>query len=201
MSKLADGYTIRLAEQLDIPALIAADRAASEMFRSTGLIPDMAAIPESIPVDILAEAIDLKHMIVAADGAGPVGFALVQPIENTLYLDQISVDPTHGRKGLGTALLREVYQKAIDSEYASVTLSTFRNVKWNGPFYRRAGFKEIARRHMADWMLEIEAAQSETMDVSQRCFMQRSVRRPLLAKRKSGGEQMTNPASDGTPSS
>ncbi len=201
MSKLADGYTIRLAEQLDIPALIAADRAASEMFRSTGLIPDMAAIPESIPADILAEAIDLKHMIIVADEAGPVGFALIQPIENTLYLDQISVDPAHGRKGLGTALLRAVYQKAIDNECTSVTLSTFRDVKWNGPFYRRVGFKEIARRNMAEWMLEIEAAQSETMDVSQRCFMQRSVRRPLLAKRKSRGEQMTNSASDGTPSS
>ena len=197
MSKLADGYTIRLAGQLDIPALIAADRAASEMFRSTGLIPDMAAIPESIPVDILAEAIDLKHVIIVADEAGPVGFALVQTIENTLYLDQISVDPAHGRKRLGTALLRAVCQKAIDHECTSVTLSTFRDVKWNGPFYRRSGFKEIARRNMADWMLEIEERQAETLDVSKRCFMQRPVRRDFLSKRK----KMTNDTSDGTLSS
>ena len=201
MVKLPAGYSIRQATPLDIPALIAADRAASELFRPTGLIPDMATIPQSIPADILAEAIDSSMVVVAEDAAGPIGFALAQLKDKTLYLHQLSVDPTHGRKGLGNVLVQEVCALAEEHDCKLVTLSTFRDVPWNGPFYRRLGFKEIPRRNMAVWMLEIETAQAETLDVSKRCFMQKSIRRPLLSKRKSGGGQMTNPSSDGTPAS
>lgn len=70
------GYTIRFGQRLDIAALIAADRAASELFRHTGLIPDMAAIPESIPADVLSQAIEAGMLLIAADKSGPVGFAL-----------------------------------------------------------------------------------------------------------------------------
>lgn len=198
MAKLPEGYSIRLATDLDIPAIIAADRAASELFRPTGLIPDMATIPESIPANILAEAIDARMVLVATDPAGPVGFSLSQLKHKSLYLHQLSVDPSHGRKGLGQALMNEVCAAATENARKTVTLSTFRDVPWNGPYYRRLGFKEIARRQMTDWMLEIEVAQAETLDVTQRCFMQKTVRRPLLSNRKSDLKRMTKPSGNGT---
>ena len=200
MAKLPADYTLRFATPLDIPALIAADRAASELFRPTGLIPDMATIPESIPADIMTEAIEQGMVLAVADAAGAVGFAMARLQDKTLYLDQVSVDPAHGRKGLGKALVQELFVLADEHRCNVVALSTFREVAWNGPFYRRLGFKEVPRRQMSDWMLAIEAAQAETLDVSARCFMQKPVRRPLLSKRKSNLEQMTNPLDDGTPS-
>lgn len=175
-------YQIRFANRLDIPALIASDRAASELFRSTGLIPDMAAIPESIPAGVLAEAIEQGMIVCAAREDVAVGFALCQLQEKSLYLHQLSVDPAHGRKGLGRALVQHVFELAQEHKCNAVTLSTFRKLAWNGPFYAKLGFREIPRKKLAHWMLEIETDQAETLDISLRCFMTRPVKRSLLSR-------------------
>lgn len=177
MQKLVNGYEIRRGEQLDIPALISVDRAASELFRPTGLIPEMAAIPESVPADILAAAVANNMLLVADDKDGAVGFALCQPIDDFLYLDQLSVHPEHGRKGLGSALVKSVFGLAKDNKFSTIVLSTFRDIPWNGPFYRSLGFREIPRKKLTDWMLTIEENQAATLDVNQRCFMHYQVRR------------------------
>lgn len=101
-----------------------------------------------------------------------VGFALTSVRGASLYLDQISVDPAHGRKGLGAALMERVLKDAGRRGLKSVTLSTFRDLAWNGPFYRRLGFRELPRAQMQDWMREIEDIQKANgLDVSKRCFM------------------------------
>lgn len=182
MRALPPGYTVRFGQRLDIPALIAADRAASELFRPTGLIPDMAAIPESIPADVLSQAIEAGMLLIAADKAGPVGFALAQLRQKTLYLHQLSVDPAHGCIGLGTQLVLHVFALAEERNCTSVTLSTFRDIPWNAPFYSGLGFREIAPKKLTDWMRELEITQAQTLDVTKRCFMQRPVRRSLLAR-------------------
>lgn len=182
MVDLPADYNIEFAGQLDIPALIASDRAASELFRTTGLIPDMAAIPESVPAEIFSAAIDDGLVLAVKDHGTPVGFALCRIFGKSLYLDQISVDPDHGRQGLGAALMEYVMQLAAERDCQTVVLSTFRDVAWNGPFYRKLGFRELPRRKLAGWMLDIEAAQAETLDISKRCFMQRTVKRARLRR-------------------
>lgn len=200
MVALPVGYRIRFGVPLDIAALIRADRAASELFRSTGLIPGMASIPESIPAPVLADAIGQTMLPVVTDETGAIGFALTRVYRKTLYLDQISVDPVHGQRGLGRALMYHVFALAEEHRLTSVTLSTFRDIPWNGPFYRQLGFQELPRRKMTHWMLDIEAAQAETLDITQRCFMQRSVRRTLLRRGLRRNAMMTNIAQDGKPS-
>ncbi|MDP1554166.1 MAG: GNAT family N-acetyltransferase, partial [Hyphomonas sp.] len=85
----------------------------------------------------------------------------------------VSVHPEHGRRGLGAALIRRVFQDAADRGLKTVTLSTFRDLPWNAPFYRTLGFRELKRRQLTDWMLDIEARQAAVMDVTKRCFMVR----------------------------
>lgn len=177
MATVPQGYQLRLAKQGDIPALIAADRAASELFRPTGLVPNMGTVPESVPADTLSQSIDDGLVIVITDERGPVGFSLTQLRLPTLYLDQLSVDPAHGRKGLGRGLVIATFALAESRGAKDVTLSTFRDLPWNGPFYKKMGFREIPRAKLTDWMVEIEAIQAETLDVTKRCFMRRAVRR------------------------
>jgi GNAT superfamily N-acetyltransferase len=106
-----------------------------------------------------------------------VGFALCSDRGDDLYLDQLSVLPRHGRQGLGTRLVRRCLQEAEARSYRRVSLSTFRKVPWNGPFYRRLGFREIPVWALKDWQVEIRELQKQTMDVRLRCFMQRNVKR------------------------
>lgn len=166
-------YDIAGAAADEVERLIAIDRAASMLFASTGLL-SREALEDHVPGDVLADALLSDDLFVArnADGA-PIGFALVSPRGGTLYLDQISVHPDYGRKGVGAMLVTRVIDEARRRKVRRVTLSTFRDVPWNGPFYRKMGFRELKRSEMADWMLELETIQAEDLDVSQRCFMVR----------------------------
>ena len=81
---------------------------------------------------------------VALSGETPVGFALVEMLAEDLpHLQEIDVTPTHGRRGLGTALLHTVLDWVARAGHQQITLTTFRNVPWNMPFYSRLGFVEI----------------------------------------------------------
>ncbi len=174
MRRLPDGYSISGLAADEIPALIAVDLASGQLFAGAGLLPEDAG-NAFVPADVFAAAIPAGHLFAARGPKGnPVGFALTSVREGSLYLDQISVDPAHGRKGLGAALVRRVVKDAGHRKLKTVTLSTFRDVAWNGPFYRSLGFREVARQQMAGWMLEIEGLQAQRgLDVDKRCFMAR----------------------------
>ena len=178
MRSLDEGYAIRAANSGDIARLIAADIAASELFRPTGLIYEMPDVPDGVPADELRRAIK-EDMLLACEHEGvAIGFALLSVRGNgDFYLDQLSVDPAHGRKGVGSALVSACFQWAERHGYKEIYLSTFRDLEWNGPFYRSLGFRELPRRRLKDWMLEIEDTQRASMDVTKRCFMVRRVRR------------------------
>lgn len=171
--RLPEGYTITPAAPEDIADLVFADLAASQLFAGTGFLPD-DALSDHVPTETLEAALAPGHLIAVRHKGDAIGFALTSVRGDSLYLDQISVDPAHGRKGLGAALMAHVYRDAARRGLKSVTLSTFRDLPWNGPFYRAQGFRELPRRQMQPWMLEIEQAQAANgLDVSKRCFMVR----------------------------
>jgi len=184
MPALPDNYAISLATAADIPALIAADKAASELFVPTGLL-DAAALDDHVPANVFETEIPLKNVIaVRRSNKEAVGFALFRPLGDGLYLDQVSVSPEHGQKGLGRALVLKVITEAEKRRLPHVSLSTFRDLPWNGPFYASMGFKELTRDKLEPFMLEIEDAQRSVMDVTKRCFMRRKVRRSLFDRLK-----------------
>lgn len=180
MPDLPEGYSITLAELDDIPALISVDKAASALFEPTGLLTE-AALADHVPPELLETEIPLANVFVARNEHDwAVGFALIRPRGTGLYLDQISVHPDHGKKGIGRALVIRTLAEAEARKLPHVSLSTFRDLAWNGPFYASLGFKEVSADRLEPYMLEIEEAQKPFMDVSQRCFMRRKVRRSLF---------------------
>ena len=175
MQRTQSGYDIAPALPEDIARLIEVDLAAGQLFAPTGLLSDDALL-DHVPETVMVQAVEAGDLMKICDGDdAPAGFALVSHRGGTLYLDQISVHPDHGRRGLGGELVRHVLQVAKQRRLKQVTLSTFRDVPWNAPFYGKLGFREIPRKEMADWMLELEKIQAESLDVSQRCFMVRKI--------------------------
>jgi GNAT superfamily N-acetyltransferase len=72
-----------------------------------------------------------------------VGFAIVFDWGTTAHIDELDVLPAHGHQGVGTSLVRAVCNWARDSGYRKVSLSTFRNIPWNEPFYLKQGFRTV----------------------------------------------------------
>jgi N-acetylglutamate synthase-like GNAT family acetyltransferase len=72
-----------------------------------------------------------------------------------VHLAEIDVHPEHGRRGIGTQLVKAVCQWAVANGYRSVTLTTFREVPWNMPFYERLGFEEIPAAELTPGLIAI----------------------------------------------
>jgi N-acetylglutamate synthase-like GNAT family acetyltransferase len=64
---------------------------------------------------------------------------------DTAWLDQLSVLERWRRYGLGTALIERTAAEARRLGFATLYLSTYRDVPWNAPFYSRRGFVEVPR--------------------------------------------------------
>lgn len=159
-------YEIRLARREEIAHLPAVEIACGRLFAEIGMA-DVAA-HEPTALEIHAAALALGRLWVAARADVPVGFALVEEIDGCAHLEEIAVHPDHGRQGLGARLVEAVAAWAAQAGFPALTLSTFRDVAWNGPFYRHHGFRELrpdewtpglyeARRHEAEAGLDLEA--------------------------------------------
>ena len=170
---------IRPARGNEVGELQNIDLASATLFRGTGLIDfgPSGEPQEPIPEDRLRKGFGDGLVWAAVDDREElVGFALCSDRGEDLYLDQLSVLPRHGRRGLGSRLVRRVLAEAETRSHRRVSLSTFRKVPWNGPFYRKLGFRETPVWRLAPWQLEIRELQKLTMDVRLRCFMHRSVK-------------------------
>jgi GNAT superfamily N-acetyltransferase len=104
------------------------------MFAEVGIGP----FTQNEAQDHLAEAVTVLVV-----GDPPVGFASIEIVDGVAHLAQLAVHPSEGRRGLGTTLVTVVCQWAQAQGYEAVTLTTFLNVAWNAPFYRRMGFRVL----------------------------------------------------------
>jgi ribosomal protein S18 acetylase RimI-like enzyme len=125
---------IRVARPEEYSLLRAIEEAADTIFAGVGIGP----FQQSEEENHLAQA-----AVVLAVGEPAVGFASVEVIDGAAHLWQLSVHPRAGRRGLGQALVEAVCEWAEANRLPAVTLTTFRDVPWNGPFYARLGFREL----------------------------------------------------------
>lgn len=136
---LPDGYMVRPASVSDLGALAGIERRAGELFRSIGM-DDVADDDGPAMADLESARADGRLWVATFDGR-PVGYVLALVLgDATPHLEQISVEPGHGRKGLGAALVDQVAHWAVEFGAVRLTLSTFDEVPWNRPYYDSLGF-------------------------------------------------------------
>jgi len=93
-----------------------------------------------------------------------------------VYVEEMDVLPEHGRRWLGARLLAGVCAWAQEQGYSAVTPSTFRDVPWNGPFYRRHGFRDLEPAEWTPGLLAIRTQESQhNLAVDARAFMRREL--------------------------
>ena len=130
----AGGAEIRVAQADEYDRLRAIEDAGDQMFLEVGIGP----FTQTEQDDHLESA-----AVVLVSGTPAVGFACVDIVDGEAHLWQLSVDPKAGRQGHGSALVREVCHWAQREGYPAVTLTTYRDVAWNAPFYSGLGFEVV----------------------------------------------------------
>jgi GNAT superfamily N-acetyltransferase len=133
---MIDRVDVRRADSADLAELPAVEAAADELFVPLG-ITDLPApgTPEQ-----WAHA-----WRVLVTGRPVRGFAALELLDGAVHLEQLSVHPAHGRQGIGGALLAAVVEQARQHGADRVTLTTYADVPWNGPFYARHGWRPVDR--------------------------------------------------------
>ena len=165
-------YSITTARPQDLPQLPAIELAAARLL--AGHAPD-GILNETTSLDLFQKAQREEHLWVALVDDVPVGFAHVEIIEReAAHLEEIDVDPEHGRRGLGTKLILHVCGWAAANGYASVTLTTFRDVQWNMPFYARLGFEILLPTELSPALCAVVADETRRgLDPGRRVVMRR----------------------------
>lgn len=135
-----------------------------------------AALAEDEPTDAatLAARIASGGLLVAEEDGAVVAFVMFREVEGCGYIEQIDVLPSHERRGIGARLIEAVADLARERGWPALTLSTFKDVPFNAPYYRRLGFADVEALTPA--MLAIRAEhEARGLDESMRVFMRRAV--------------------------
>jgi GNAT superfamily N-acetyltransferase len=167
--------TIRLAETADIARMQWLEIDAGQRFLDVGL--DSIAGDEPYSEALLASHIaDGTVWVAIDDGGEAVGYAFASEVDGEGHLDQVSVARAAMGTGVGTALIEVVCDWASVRGFGAVTLTTFREVPFNGPYYERRGFAVLDEAAWGPQLAAIRAKERALgIDVAERVAM----RRPL----------------------
>jgi GNAT superfamily N-acetyltransferase len=169
---------IRSTRPSDLRVIQRIELAAGELFRDIGM-PDIADHP--VPaVEILTSYHRAGHAWVAVDGHDrPVAFILIKRVDDAAHIEQVSVHPAHAHRRVGRDLIEHVDGWAARRGLPALTLTTFREVPWNGPYYQRLGFVTLAS---SDQRPELAALMAEEamhgLDPAHRIAMIRPIDHP-----------------------
>ena len=170
-----EAVRIRPARPDEVGRLREIEDIAGTVFSGLGLIDE--ELDRSFPLEDLSRLISIGQAWAACTTDDiPVGMVLASVRDGDVYVEEMDVLPTHGRQGLGTRLLAFVCAWASSQGHAAVTLSTFRDLPWNGPFYRKRGFRELRPSEWTPGMRAIREREARHgLRVAARVFMRREV--------------------------
>lgn len=175
---MTTAYVVRQAGAEHVAKLAAVERAAATRFGDS--------LPESVlshvtPQDSLAAAQRTGLLWVALEPQGAaVGFAVASVNGRRAHLEELDVLPEYGRQGIGSALVEAVADHARRSGCSEVTLTTFRDVPWNAPFYAGIGFESIPEPELdADLARRLSDEAALGLERSRRIAMRKPLGSPL----------------------
>jgi GNAT superfamily N-acetyltransferase len=133
---------VRPARRDELEALRSLERDAARAFAAI----DMPEIADDEPLSI-AELETFRaqgRAWVAVDERDrPVAYLLSAVVDACVHVEQVTVAPSHARRGLGAALIEHLGAIALAEGRPALTLTAFRDVPWNAPYYERLGFTVV----------------------------------------------------------
>jgi GNAT superfamily N-acetyltransferase len=132
-------YRVRAGQPSDAGRLGAVERAAARRFAEIGLAEISQGRPTS-EAGYLAAAAAGQLWVLEGPGGEVVGLAIAGVVDAAGYLAEVSVMPAQAGQRLARLLIAAVEDWAEGQGVGALTLTTFKDVPWNRPYYERLGF-------------------------------------------------------------
>ncbi len=91
----------------------------------------------------LEEGINAKSIFIAAESDNLLGFIHLGMVDNHGHVFEVSVDYGAQGKGVGKLLMLHAEKWASSHDFEAISLTTFKHVAFNGPWYQSLGYNEI----------------------------------------------------------
>lgn len=150
-----DAITIRQAQIDDAIKLPAIEQSAGQLFAT---LDDLSWISEHGVQGVESHIAFIEkqaHWVAVDENNQPVGFVMTQDLPDSVFIHELSVSEAWQNKGIGKKLIQKVIDKAKERQFSAITLTTFRHVPWNAPFYQRLGFEVISDNEIPYSLREI----------------------------------------------
>jgi GNAT superfamily N-acetyltransferase len=178
---------IEPATPADLPRLVEVEVAADTLFAVAGYGSTPGPASE-------AELGAARLLLVARQQPGdhePIGYIRVEVVDGQAHIEGLSVRPKQMRRGTGTALVNAACQWAAEQGYREITLCTFADVPWNGPFYAGLGFTESPAATPELRALREREARLGLDGMGRRCVMRRPLGEPTEVAEPTDGAEPT----------
>ena len=141
----------------EIELLLEIDREAGMLFDGAGLrfdVPEPNAFTYRERARFSA-SLATGGATIAIDAQGfAVGFVALGALDAQPYVEQLSVRPSHMRRGIGASLLDRAFAQSRAQGNHPLWLTTYGHLEWNRPFYERHGFTLVAESECAPGLRE-----------------------------------------------
>ncbi|TDC88587.1 GNAT family N-acetyltransferase [Saccharopolyspora aridisoli] len=165
---------IRLAREDDLPLLREVERDAGRQFADVGM--DLVASDGPPPLAVLREFQEAGRAWVAVVEDVPVAYLIAAAVDGCAHVEQVSVHPDHAGRRIGFRLIETLAAWARDRGLPALTLTTFTEVAWNGPYYLRCGFRYLTDDELTPGLRDIRAAEAVAgLDAWPRACMRREL--------------------------
>ena len=135
--------TIKIASEEDAELLTDIELSSGEAFRQ---IEHLAWIADD-EVQSVERHLDLirqgSSWVAHSATQGIAGFLSAERREQSLHVWQMAVHADWQKQGIGRKLIDAAVRWSFAKDITALTLTTFRDVPWNEPFYRSCGFRVI----------------------------------------------------------
>jgi GNAT superfamily N-acetyltransferase len=197
-----DAPTIRPALLSELPLVAAIDDASCALFTEIGIVfangdDHWFSVAER---EHWRQAVVRGDLYWAITNDRPVGFYALGTRDARAYLEQLSVLPEHGRRGIGSALLRHAFARCAERGARELWLTTYAHVPWNAPFYVRQGFVVVPEHDCSPELQTTLAEQRSVLPApAQRVAMRRAITRDRVITPPEFGSRAPRAAGNTTP--
>ncbi|MEM1247998.1 MAG: GNAT family N-acetyltransferase [Acidobacteriota bacterium] len=155
-----DAARIRRPVEGELLLLQEIERRAGAPFAEIGLEEIAEDDPPSL--DELREALAADQLWVSVDEEdAPWAYLFAIEVDGLPHVEQVSVDPRGARRGLGRQLIEFVAESARRKGASAMTLTTFRDVPWNAPYYERLGFRTLDEAELGPELIALRREEIE----------------------------------------